>query len=329
MKKFINLLIYGAVFIALCFAIYRMSCPQMLEKSYSSITYDLASMKTLLEKEEGGRQCGYVNYHKLIELASKSFVFDSTSNVKISGDSVTVSCRSPYLFFGVDGGKGWKERYSDLPISFPSNSSFKAELKEIDGQEYIYIPYQILACLANYFKTPVQVSGTTHKSSDKDEVTISDRSELDKVQENGTKIQVEGEVFRHVSDVLADNGGKNKSNLDQLKILWANAKNNWNYISDPYTGVDTWRSASETIDAYYYSHSKAYSGDCDDFAILMASFARQVGFRSRITCVLGEDGGHAYAEFMNAGKWIPLDWFCEEFGGPPYKGVFKRHYENI
>ena len=101
---------------------------------------------------------------------------------------------------------------------------------------------------------------------------------------------------------------------------------NWHYIYDPETGNDTWRSAEATLSLKYNGQ---YSGDCDDFAILMASFARQIGLKSRMIGGYESDGnGHAFAEFLipaneinnnklygkdirntNEGKWVSLDWF--------------------
>jgi hypothetical protein len=52
----------------------------------------------------------------------------------------------------------------------------------------------------------------------------------------------------------------------------------------------------------------------------MASFARQLGYDSYIKVVIGSEGGHAYAEIKDGNTYIPLDWFSNTFGGPPYPG---------
>ena len=92
-------------------------------------------------------------------------------------------------------------------------------------------------------------------------------------------------------------------------------------MNDPYSAADTWRPADETINDYYFVNGRNYTGDCDDFAILMASFARQIGFPASIMAVYNGDEGHAYAEYYNGMKWIPMDWFSEELGGRPYQGT--------
>ena len=70
---------------------------------------------------------------------------------------------------------------------------------------------------------------------------------------------------------------------------------NWHYVFDPDSGHDTWRSAEATLALKYKGK---YTGDCDDFAILMASFARQIGLRSRMVGGFSSEGGHAFAEFL-------------------------------
>ena len=132
------------------------------------------------------------------------------------------------------------------------------------------------------------------------------------------KIQTEGIVRQNVVDILSKH--PNLSQEKQLEVLWRYAKDNWNYMNDPHSVNDTWRPADETINDYYFVNGKNYTGDCDDFAILMASFARQIGFPTAFVAVYGQDGGHAYAEFHNGKKWIPMDWFSNKFGGNPYPG---------
>ncbi len=140
----------------------------------------------------------------------------------------------------------------------------------------------------------------------------------------GELIQVEGLVLKELTELnikLKTSG----SQVSQILAIQEYVFKNWHYIFDPNSGHDTWRSAEATLSLKYKGQ---YSGDCDDFAILMASFARQIGLRSRMVAGYNGDGGHAFAEFLlpnvdinnynlkgtdirtdYAGKWVSLDWF--------------------
>jgi hypothetical protein len=143
----------------------------------------------------------------------------------------------------------------------------------------------------------------------------------------GHLIQVEGLIVKEVSElnIKLNTSG---SQVDQIVAMQKYVFKNWHYIYDPIRGSDTWRSAEATLSLKYKGQ---YSGDCDDFAILMASFARQIGLRSRMVAGYYEDKGHAFAEFLlpdnensnvnlrgadyrtdASGKWISLDWFKDD-----------------
>ncbi|UAM99111.1 transglutaminase-like domain-containing protein [Polaribacter litorisediminis] len=140
----------------------------------------------------------------------------------------------------------------------------------------------------------------------------------------GNLIQVEGLVLKEVSElnIKLNTSG---SQVEQIVAMQKHIFKNWHYIYDPITGKDTWRSAEATLSLKYKDQ---YSGDCDDFAILLASVARQIGLRSRMVGGFDGDYGHAFAEFLvpenemknellygadyrtdASGKWISLDWF--------------------
>lgn len=140
----------------------------------------------------------------------------------------------------------------------------------------------------------------------------------------GNLIQVEGLVLKEVRE-LTIKLGATSSQLDQISKMKKHVQKEWHYIFDPATGHDTWRSAEATISLKYQGK---YSGDCDDYAILLASFARQIGLNSRVVGGFDGDSGHAFAEFeinkrdlksrylngfdyrsMNGSYWVSLDWF--------------------
>jgi len=151
----------------------------------------------------------------------------------------------------------------------------------------------------------------------------------------GELIQVEGLILKEVNELTIDLKTSD-SQLEQIFAMNKYVHSKWHYVYDPYLATDTWRSAEATLSLKY---NGKYSGDCDDFAILMASFARQIGLDSRMVGAFDSDGnGHAFAEFFlpaiiekkslsigkdyrtdSEGKWISLDWF---------KGSMHEQYKN-
>lgn len=327
-KKFLTLLVYIVCFFVFGWFVLKISQPKMHKKTYSSSVFSFQTDSLLLDE----RHCGDINLQKFIELASQKDVsiFNVSRDVVRTNDSITFSTSLRSIFFGQEGGAKWKNKYKNLPVSFPDDHSFRAVVHTIDGVEYIYIPFQILSCLASSFNEEPQNkdNNTINNIDTSDDITIT-IDDVKNIKTDGALIQTGGIVFQHVADVLQNNGGKNLSNRQQLELLWKYANDNWVYMKDPYTGTDTWRSASETIDAYYFTNKKGYSGDCDDFAILMASFARQLGFDSHIVTAFNDDKGHAYAEFKDGNKWVPMDWFSDKFGGRPWEATRRVVIEDI
>lgn len=140
----------------------------------------------------------------------------------------------------------------------------------------------------------------------------------------GNLIQVEGLVLKEVRE-LTIKLKTSQSQVEQILKMQYYIYSNWHYIFDPDIGRDTWRSAEATLSLKYQGK---YSGDCDDFAILMASIARQVGLKSRMVGGFDKGDGHAFAEFLVPidglsesqlnrldyrkdynGIWVSLDWF--------------------
>ncbi len=140
----------------------------------------------------------------------------------------------------------------------------------------------------------------------------------------GILIQVEGLILKEVMELTIDLK-TSESQIEQILSMKKHIQNNWHYVNDPLRTSDTWRSAEATLSLKYKGK---YSGDCDDFAILLASIARQIGLKSRMVGGFDGSSGHAFAEVLlidsslsihellqldyredSSGIWISLDWF--------------------
>lgn len=286
------------------------------------------------------RQMGLVSLDKFLALASRlgPAIFTPEVNVHYQGDSVsiTLNAQKSNIFFSDFTNIGQTERlqsnYHDFPVTIlDRGTGFTAEVVKIDSTRYIRIPYLVLASLAEYVSGPLPVKAV--RSTTDNTVNASVIDALRQLPPGSEKIQTEGLVMRNFSDIQAMKNKKRDTDpVVQLEIAWQYVKDNWLYIYDPTTadGADTWRSATETI-SNYYSNGKCYTGDCDDFAILMASFARQAGLESHLVGVSRGDGGHMFAEFRHKGekKWHNLDWF-EDFDSPNrYTGDREVIIDNI
>lgn len=148
-NKVLTILLYSVLFCIAGIALFYVLRPRLVLTDNSADVYDLKDMKSLLDD---GRQCGYVNLENFIKLCSEnsSMVFNAKSDVKIMKDSIVFSSKDPNMFFGIDNGNWWKNKYENMPVSFPDANSFKAALLDQKGIKYIYIPYQILLCVVAY-----------------------------------------------------------------------------------------------------------------------------------------------------------------------------------
>lgn len=79
-------------------------------------------------------------------------------------------------------------------------------------------------------------------------------------------------------------------NLEQVCDIFEFCYSRWRYVNDPKVNdADFIACASESIAA-------SLTGDCDDFAVLIASCIFAVGGNARIICAHRSDSGHAYCE---------------------------------
>ncbi|MBK8590640.1 MAG: FHA domain-containing protein [Sandaracinaceae bacterium] len=83
-------------------------------------------------------------------------------------------------------------------------------------------------------------------------------------------------------------GEQGSFSVEQVAAVWSHVRGQWRYVNDP-QGSEYFAQASETID-------NSFVGDCDDFAIVVASMITAIGGRTRIVMMNGPEGGHAYPE---------------------------------
>jgi len=142
-------------------------------------------------------------------------------------------------------------------------------------------------------------------------------------------------------------------NVGQVANIFDYVVYNWKYVNDS-RGKEDFRKASRTI-------KNNLTGDCDDFAILMAALIESIGGTTRISFAYNAQGeGHAFAEVLatdrkediqlvnnlinevygensydinfsqdEAGKcWLNLDWFGEpkHLGGKYFDFVKRTIY---
>lgn len=261
------------------------------------------------------------------------------------------------VFFNGRIKDNWEDLYKNMPVRSLPDGGFVARIDTMDSRVFIYMPYEILYSAVRYAGRAngiVNSAGKVSPGTIPNPITMQ-QVDAEEIIASGKKglIETEGIVWEHVSSLISKAELKNSSSVTQLCYLWKHAKDNWVYINDPATKTheDTWRSASQTIGTYYFDDTHKYSGDCDDFAILVASFARQVGLESRFIGAYSAGGGHAFAEFFvpdaewsqtlteirqfyhfngninyttgDKGNWINLDWWADHIGGPYYPGVRK------
>jgi hypothetical protein len=82
--------------------------------------------------------------------------------------------------------------------------------------------------------------------------------------------------------------------VEQVAEIWAGVRQPWRYVNDP-DGREYFATATESI-------QNGYIGDCDDFAVTLASMVIAIGGQARVVLMDGPKGGHAYAEACVQGE---------------------------
>jgi PKD domain/Transglutaminase-like superfamily len=82
--------------------------------------------------------------------------------------------------------------------------------------------------------------------------------------------------------------------IDQISSIYDYLVGNWTYVSDS-RGLEVFQYSNYTLEMGREVGSSG-KGDCDDFAILLASLIDSIGGTPRIILANGPAGGHAYTE---------------------------------
>mgnify|MGYP003948755317 CR=1 FL=1 len=140
-------------------------------------------------------------------------------------------------------------------------------------------------------------------------------------------------------------------NYRQVFTIYDDLVNKWNYVNDPVSD-DIIAPASFSIEA-------GLVGDCDDYAVTMATLIECIGGKTRIISASKKKSGHAYAELFVGGEqnkeevlyilnkryirnypkgipvhfsvdqngsyWLNLDWTSKHPGGK----YFESDYETV
>lgn len=113
--------------------------------------------------------------------------------------------------------------------------------------------------------------------------------------------------------LLIDKSHPGERTIAQLCDIWEKTYRQWTYVSDP-RGFEYFSPASNSI-------TIGLKGDCDDFAILIASLVESTSGSARVILAQGADGGgHAYAEvyvtdneqdFASIAQYISKRYNCQ------------------
>jgi hypothetical protein len=101
--------------------------------------------------------------------------------------------------------------------------------------------------------------------------------------------------------------------VEQVAEIWAGVRKPWRYVNDP-EGREYFATATESI-------QNGYIGDCDDFAVTLASMVIAIGGQARVVLMDGPKGGHAYAEACVQGEPTKVASALTKH----YKNKFRRY----
>lgn len=108
-----------------------------------------------------------------------------------------------------------------------------------------------------------------------------------------------------------------KYNVGQVCNIYSYIVRNWKYVNDS-DKTENFRSASRSI-------NNDLSGDCDDFAILMAAMVESIGGDARISFAYNSEGGHAFTEVLATNNEEDMSLLASKINNL-YNDQFEVHY---
>ena len=176
--------------------------------------------------------------------------------------------------------------------------------------------------------------------------------------EISTKVNRGNKTIREQGlDLVSNRSGA--QTIDQIRSIYDYMVGNWTYVSD-WKSLDEFQYSNYTLDRGIKVGSSG-QGDCDDFAILLASLIESIGGTPRVIFAYSPHGGHAYTEVYlgkkndrdvermlrwlrtaynvsdlcihedpgNEDVWLNMDWWkekggAEHPGGPFYQATYQK-----
>ena len=138
------------------------------------------------------------------------------------------------------------------------------------------------------------VSFTVAESPGRSSATYKSRRSIDSIKEELNRaVDIGNQSVRDKGLELVGNRSGSRR-IDQICSIYEYMADNWGYVDD-WRGRELFQYSNYTLNEGKNA-GKSGKGDCDDFAILMASLIESIGGTSRIVFAYGATGGHAYCE---------------------------------
>lgn len=109
-------------------------------------------------------------------------------------------------------------------------------------------------------------------------------------------------------------------NIGQVCHIYDYIVKRWKYVNDS-DKKENLRSASRSI-------NNNLSGDCDDFAILIAALIESIGGETRVSFAYNNEGGHAFTEVLATNSKEDMQSVVDKINYLYGTGSFRIHYSN-